>query len=95
MDSWRDTIDPMVRDHIEVLINESVKHRDSYKLAGNTANAQLWCALGLMQKQVFDLNLKIKFLEKVLKEIGSKGRKKDSGEKIDAAKALKDVLSRL
>lgn len=91
MGNWRDEIDPLIREHLETLIAESVRHRKAYKNAKNTANAQLWCISAVLQKQIVDLSMKIKFLEKALKEMGTP-KKKGS---IDAAKALKDVLRKL
>lgn len=92
MKSWRDKVDPVLRDHLEALVSESVMHRDAYKFSPDTANAQLWCALSLLQKQVFDQRLKIKFLEKALQDTLGKKPEKDSE---DPEKALKDVLKRL
>ncbi|MBU2589364.1 MAG: hypothetical protein KKA65_03305 [Nanoarchaeota archaeon] len=92
MKSWRDKIDPLFKEHLEALISESVRHRDAYKFSSNTSNAQLWCALSVLQKQVFDQNLKIKFLEKALQETLGKKPKKDDA---DPEKALRDVLKRL
>lgn len=92
MDSWRAEIDPLIREHLEALITESARHRDAYKKAPNTSNAQLWCALAVMQKQFLDLNMKLKFLEKALAEVSCPKKKKDN---VDPAKALKDVLKRL
>ena len=92
MKSWRDKVDPMLKEHLEILISESVRYRDAYKFSSNTSNAQLWCALSILQKQVVDQNLKIKFLEKALQDTLGKKPKEDNE---DPEKALKDVLKRL
>ena len=92
MGNWRENVDPLIREHLESLISESARHRAAYKDSKNTANAQMWCTMALLHKQVFDLNLKVKFLEKALAETVGKKRKKDD---IDASKALTDVLKRL
>ena len=93
MSNWRKNIDPLIKDHLESLVKESYRHRNAYKLAKNTANAQLWCSMALLQKQVFDLNLKVKFLEKALMELSQP--KKMAKDEVDAAKELKAVLSKL
>jgi len=91
MTDWRDDVDPLIKEHLEAIISESYRHRTAYKNAKNTANAQLWCAVALLQKQLFDISLKIKFLEKVIAEMNGKKQKDD----VDAAKALKEVLKKL
>jgi len=93
MDSWREEVDPSIRQHLESLISEAVLHRDAYGQAKNTANAQLWCVLGILQKQIVDQNLKIKFLEKALQGMSPKKKGKKPGE--DPAKELSRVLKRL
>lgn len=107
MNTWRDDVEPLLRDHLEILISESVKQRKAYKKAKKTANAQLWCALAyvakqnfelqqenkLLQKALSELNQKYNFLEKSLKDLFPKKQKKKDG--VDPAKALKDVLKKL
>ncbi len=108
MDNWRDDIDPLLREHLEIIINDAVKQRSAYKKAKNTANAQIWCALAYMAKQNFeleqenkllkktmsDLNQKYKYLEKTLKDLFPQ-KKKEEGNKDDPAEALKSVLKKL
>jgi hypothetical protein len=107
MNTWRDDVDPLLRDHLEIIISEAVKQRKAYRKAKKTANGQLWCAIAflakdnfeleqenkMLQKSVSDLNLKYKVLEKMLKELVPE--KKKNKDDIDPAKALKDVLKRL
>lgn len=69
---WRKDIDSSIKDQLEILIEDAHKHRTNYKRSKNPSAAQLWCALAEMSKQMFDLNLKIKLLEKVLKDSGKK-----------------------
>ena len=85
--NWRKDVDASIKDYLEAIIEEVHKHKDSYKNAKNPPAAQLWCALASLSKQVFDLNLKIKLLEKALKdnmekpshikEVPSKDERKD------------------
>ena len=89
---WKQTIDPTLRTYLETLILESQKHRNSYSNSKNKANAQLWIANAILSKQVTDLNLKIKFLEKALQELSPGKSKKTSKE--DEAE-IKKILSSL
>lgn len=65
---WRKTIDSSIKDYLEALIEGVNPHKDSYKGSKNPSAAQLWCALAIMSKQIFELNLKIKLLEKALRD---------------------------
>lgn len=66
---WRKNIDLSIKDHLEAQINEAAKHRKAYGLAKKPANAQLWCAIANLSKQIFDLHLKLNYLERVLKDL--------------------------
>ncbi|MEW6063356.1 MAG: hypothetical protein AB1571_03235 [Nanoarchaeota archaeon] len=69
MKSWRDDVDKSIKNHLELQIKETISHSSAYSKAKNQANAQLWIAIANLSKQIFDLNLKMKFLEKALQEI--------------------------
>ena len=75
---WRNNVDKTIKDNLELQIKEASKHKDSYKKAKNPANAQLWVAIANLSRQIFDLNLKLNFLEKALQEIA---KPKQSSEK--------------
>lgn len=70
--NWRDYVDLDVKDHLEMQIAESSKQKHAYKKAKNSSNAQLWCAIANLSKQIFNLNLKITYLEKRLQEVSEK-----------------------
>lgn len=80
--SWRKDVDPLIKDHLEAQIKESFRHRENYNNAKDVSKAQLWVAIANLAKQIFDLNLKVKFLEKALQEIG--GRKKEVNNDVKA-----------
>ena len=80
MNNWRDKVSKDIFDHLEAQINESTKYKEAYEEAPNKGDAQLWIAIATLSKQIFDLNLKIKYLEGVLKEFDKKI--KESGEEI-------------
>ncbi len=71
MTTWRDNVDPMIKTHLETQIKEATRF-NSYKQAKNPGNAQLWIAVANLSKQVFDLNLKLTYLERALQDIGKK-----------------------
>ncbi|MBI2105397.1 hypothetical protein HYT56_01000 [Candidatus Woesearchaeota archaeon] len=89
--SWRKNIDPILKEHLEKQIRESYVHKNSYSLAKNKNTAQLWVAIANLSKQIFELNLRIKFLEKTLKE---NTRKKNKKEIDDDVKKVLDAMQK-
>jgi len=84
--NWRKKVDPILKEHLESQIKESYRHKESYSDAKNKNIAQLWIAIANLSKQVFDLNLKVKFLEKALRETSDKKIKKEPD--VDVKKVL-------
>jgi hypothetical protein len=86
--NWRDYVDLDLKDYLEMQIIESSKQKHAYKKSKNPSNAQLWCAIANLSKQIFNLNLKINYLEKKLQEtLEKKSTKK--------AKKLKKSIKKL
>ncbi len=77
MINWRKDLDPNIRGHIEDVIKESFKHRKHYINSKDPNKAQLWCAIGILAKQNFDLNLRLKHLEEALQNGLGKKRKNE------------------
>lgn len=75
--SWRKNVDPLLKEHLEMQIRESFHYKDSYLKSKNKGNAQLWIAIANLSKHISELNLRIKFLEKSLKDDYRKRNKKD------------------
>lgn len=65
---WRKNIPSSIKNHLELQIKEASKYKKYYLKSKNPSNAQLWCAIANLSKQNFDLNLKVKFLEGVLRD---------------------------
>ena len=86
--SWRKNVDPLIKEHLELQIKESYREKKAYSKARDKPNAQVWVAVANLSKQVFDLNLKVKFLEKALRDVNIKDRKKIDK---DVDKVLKDM----
>lgn len=68
MKNWRNSVSPLLKNHLELQINETLKQKKAYSKSRNKANAQLWCAVANLSKQIFDLNLKINYLESQFKK---------------------------
>lgn len=84
--NWRKRVDPIIKDHLETQIKEASKHKNAYRMSSNPSNAQLWCAVANLSRQIFDVNLKLNYMERVLREISSKRLEK---EKKQTKKTLK------
>ena len=65
---WRKDIPLSIKTNLETQIREASRYKKYYIKSKNPSNAQLWCAIAGLSKQIFDLNLKIKFLEGVLRD---------------------------
>lgn len=70
--AWRNNVDPIIKSHLERQIAESVKHKNAFNESNNPAKAQLWVAIANLSKEIFDINLKLNYLEKALKQIAPK-----------------------
>jgi len=73
--NWRNYVNLDLKDHLEMQIEESSKQQKAYKRAKNPSNAQLWCAIANLSKNIFQLNLKIDYLEKKLQKKTTKAKK--------------------
>ncbi len=90
--NWRKKVDLGIKDHLEMQIREAAKNSSAYKHAKNQADAQLWCAVANLSKQMFDLNLKFNYLERALKDsLGTDAKK----EKTEKAKQLRKNMRKL
>ncbi|MBI2107207.1 hypothetical protein HYT57_04425 [Candidatus Woesearchaeota archaeon] len=72
MADWRNKVDPALRDYLEAQVRETNLHKNAYNSAKNQANAQLWIAIAVLSKQLFNMNMKLNVLEDALKEINNK-----------------------
>lgn len=69
---WREKIDKSIKDHLELQVKEAAKHKSAYLNAPYPRHAQLWVAIANLSKQIFDIELKLKFIEGALREISKK-----------------------
>lgn len=91
--TWRDTVDPSIRGYLEMQVKETSRHKNSYRLSENPSNAQLWVAIANLSKQLFDINLKLNYLERALRDIA--GKKPESKETEKKTKKLVKSLKKL
>ena len=70
--TWRNLVDPSIRGYLEMQIRESSRHKNAYRLSSSPSNAQLWIAIANLSKQMFDINLKLNYLERALRDISSR-----------------------
>ena len=89
--TWRKKVDPLLKEHLEVLVKESYRHKKVYSRSKDPSKAQLWCAVASLSKELFDLHLKVKVLEKALQDSLGKGKKKKMD---DEVKKVMDSLSK-
>jgi len=78
---WKDSLDEDLRTHLNAQLKEVLKQKNAYSGAQNPTNAQLWVAIAGLSKQIFNLNLKLTYLERALKDIG-KDKKEDFSAKL-------------
>ena len=69
---WRKYVDPLIREHLEAQIKNTLTHQKAYEAADNKGNAQLWVALANLSKQLFNTTMKLNYMEDVLKDLVKK-----------------------
>nr|MBI4156926.1 hypothetical protein [Candidatus Woesearchaeota archaeon] len=62
--NWKDKIDNVVKEHLDLQIRKTYDQEEAFNKADNKANAQLWIAIANLSREIFELNLKLKYLEK-------------------------------
>ncbi len=72
---WQNKLDPAIREHFDDLIKKVVKEKKAYSNANNPSKAQLWSALAVLSKEVSDLQLEVKRLQKGKKKVNRKIKK--------------------
>ena len=85
--TWRMKVPSSLKDHLEMQIAEASKHA-AYKEAKNPSLAQLWLAVANLSKQLFEANLKLRYLERAFKDYT--GNAKDGS---GAEEAFRKVIS--
>ena len=91
--NWRNEIDPVIRNHVEARIKQSAEDREALLEAKKPREAQLWITLGHLSKEMSDMNLRLKFLEKALTETLKSKKKKTRSKK--EQKEIDDIVKTL
>ncbi len=68
MDNWRARIDPFLRTHLEAQVRESIRHRGAYKDSKDPGKAQLWVAIANISRQLFNVSVKLNYLERLFQD---------------------------
>lgn len=68
---WRKELDKELGQYVNDIIKKTTFF-PAYRKSSSPANAQLWIALGIIAKRLYEQELKIKLLDGVLKEISPK-----------------------
>ena len=69
MKQWRDKVDPIIKNHLEAQVKQTLQHKDAYTQAKDKGKAQLWVAVANLSKQIISLEIKTKYIENVLKDM--------------------------
>ena len=80
--NWRDSVDASIRSFLEMQIREASRHKSSYKLSSSPSNAQLWIAVANLSKQLFDINLKLNYIERALRDMSKRPEKVQKTKKL-------------
>jgi hypothetical protein len=66
---WRKKVNKSLRPYLEKFIAETHFHKKSFNLAKDPGKAQIWIAIALLSKQIYNLEVKLNYLEKALKDL--------------------------
>jgi hypothetical protein len=91
--NWRNQIDPVIKDHVERRIAQAAENREALLQSGNPREAQLWCALGNLSKELTENKIKLKYIEKILADTLMEKKKKSRSKK--AQKEIDDLVKTL
>ena len=69
---WRTNLDKTLRPFVEKLISESFKHEPEFKFADDKSKAQLWVTVGILSRQLYNIEMKLRYLERALQDIAPK-----------------------
>lgn len=81
---WRKNVDPIIREHLESQIKNTLSYKKAYEEADNKSTAQLWIAVANLSKQSFNNSMKLNYIEDLMKDIVKK---------IDEIKEKKEEIS--
>ncbi len=89
---WLETLDPVVKQHLELLIKETRNNEEALKNAENPMIAQLWIAISNISIQLHEISLKLSYIEQSMQEL-NKSKMKTTSKKEE--KQIKDALKKV
>ena len=99
MRSWREKVDPIIKNYLEAQVKETLQYKDSYNVAKDKGKAQLWIAVANLSKQIMSVEMKTKYIENVLKDMmvklsELKGQKPKEEKEPDKAKTTRKITKK-
>ncbi len=91
---WRKDLDKDIGQYVDDLIKKTTFF-PAYKKSDKPANAQIWTAMGIMARKVYEQELKIRLLEGVLKEIAPKKSSKTREEIKEAREEVERIMKEI
>jgi len=61
---WREALDPLLQEHLQGLLKKVYKEEMAYRSALHKEHAQFWCAFAVLMKEISNLQIRMKALEK-------------------------------
>ena len=62
--NWKNKVDNVIKEHLDLQIRKTYDQEEAFNKASNKANAQLWIAIANLSREIFELNLKLKYQER-------------------------------
>jgi len=80
--SWRDKLDPVLRDFLNSLLKEVQKSKDAYMEAEDPSIAQIWVAFSIIYRKLLLLEREIEEIKGKISEEELKNKLEESLKKI-------------
>ena len=95
MANWQDKIDLSLKDHLKRQIDETHNSKEAMLSSDNPKLTQLWIAIANLSREIFEVNLRLKYLERAMRDMSKEQRTtimetRKPSEEIE--KALKTIL---
>ena len=94
MDNWKDKIDLGLKDHLERQIKETHNNKEAILSSNDPKVTQLWIAVANLSREIFEINLRLKYLERAMRDM-SKIQRSEVMETRKPENNVKEVLERV
>lgn len=68
---WRKKVDKSLKPFLEKYIEETHRYKTNFEQADDKGRAQVWIAIALLSKQLYNLEIKMNYLERAMKDISA------------------------